>query len=288
VTTLRVHWSRVITVVISVGALLAVAAGSASAQAADPNPGAITLTTGIDFPSVYFFRGIRQEIDPRLTVFPYGDVGIALGSGDGAIKSCAINFGVWNSLNTGSSGTGSKVKTSHYEEDFYAKFTLGFAKGISAATQYTAYTSPNGSFGTVKEVLVTISQASKYAPYATFAFELSGQADGGSDEGVYGEFGVAPSWPLGGGKATLAIPLKVGLSLKNYYEGPSGDQAFGYFDGGALVTVPLTKVPSKFGSWNIHGSVDFLAFGGKDSTTRAFNNGDAGEVIVMGGIGLSY
>jgi len=105
---------------------------------------------------------------------------------------------------------------------------------------------------------------------------------------VYGEFGVAPSWPLGGGKATLAIPLKLGLSLKDYYEGTNGDQKFGYFDGGALLTVPLSRVPSKFGSWNVHGSVDFLAFGGKDSTTRAFNNDDAGEVIVMGGIGLTY
>jgi hypothetical protein len=272
-------------------ALSAVFAGSAFAQApaaADPNPGAITLTTGIDFPSVYFFRGIRQEADPELTVFPYGDVGVALWSGSGPIKSGTVNFGVWNSLNTGSSGTGSGVKTSHYEEDFYAKLTLGFARGVNGAVQYTAYTSPNGSFGTVKEILFTISHASKYAPYGTFAFELSGQADAGKNEGIYGEFGVGPSWPLFGGKATLGIPLKLGLSLKDYYEGENGDQTFGYFDAGALLTVPMSRIPSKFGSWNIHGSVDFLAFGGKYSTTRAFNNDDAGEVIVMGGIGLTY
>src|SRR3954469_1351146 len=97
---------------ISVGAavLLMLMSSSPMAQAAaDPNPGAITLTTGIDFPSVYFFRGIRQESDPKLTVFPYGDVGIALFSGDGGLKSASVDFGVWNSLNTGSSGTGSDV-----------------------------------------------------------------------------------------------------------------------------------------------------------------------------------
>lgn len=271
--------------------LLMLASGSAMAQApaaADPNPGAITLTTGVDFPSVYFFRGIRQEADPKLTVFPYGDVGVALFSGTGGVKSATVNFGVWNSLNTGSSGTGSGVKTSHYEEDFYSTLTLGFAGAMTGGVTYTAYTSPNGSFGTVKEISIKIAQASKYAPYGLVAFELSGQADGGAKKGTYGEFGAAPSWPLGGGKATFAIPLKVGLSLKDYYEGANGDQKFGYFDVGALVTIPLTGIDSKFGSWNIHGSVDFLTFGGTKSTTRAFNNGDASHVIGLGGIGLTY
>ena len=271
--------------------LLMLVSGSAMAQApaaADPNPGAITLTTGIDFPSVYFFRGIRQEADPKLTVFPYGDVGIALFTGTGGLKSVGVNFGVWNSLNTGSSGTGSGVKTSHYEEDFYSTLSLGFAAATTAGITYTAYTSPNGSFPTVKEISIKIAQASKYAPYGLVAFELSGQADGGANKGTYGEFGAAPSWPLGGGKATLAIPLKVGLSVKDYYEGANGDQKFGYFDVGALVTIPLTGIDSKFGSWNIHGSVDYLYFGGDKSTTRAFNNGDSGQVIGLGGIGLTY
>jgi hypothetical protein len=267
--------------------LLTLATGSAIAQPADPNPGAITLTTGFDIPSVYFFRGIRQEADPKFTMFPYGDVGIALFTGDGGLKSASVNFGVWNSLHTGTSGTGGGKK-SHYEEDFYSTLSLGFARGITFGTTYTAYTSPNDSFGTVKEISLKLSQASKYSPYALVAFELSGQADAGSEKGTYGEFGVAPSWPVGGGKATLAIPVKLGLSLKNYYEGPSGDSMFGYFDIGALVTAPLTGIDSKFGSWNVHGSVDFLYFGGDESTTRAFNNGDAGQAIVMGGIGFTY
>jgi hypothetical protein len=266
---------------------LAAAAGPALAQAADPNPGAITLTTGLDIPSVYFFRGIRQESDPKITMFPYGDVGIALFSGDGGVKSASINFGVWNSLQTGSSGSeGSPGKQAHYEEDFYATFSLGFAGATTAGVTYTAYTSPNGMFRTVKEVLFKVSQGSKFAPYGLVAFELSeGQADGGANKGTYAELGVAPSFPLGGGKATLAIPVKLGLSLKDYYEGADGDSKFGYIDVGALVTVPLTGVPSSFGSWNIHGGVDVFGFG---DTTKAFNKGDSAQVIAMGGIGLSY
>ena len=265
--------------------LLSLTAVPARAQASDPNPGAVTLTTGVDIPSVYFFRGIRQDTHPKFTMFPYGDVGIALYSGDGGVKSASVNFGVWNSLHTGSSGSEGAHGQLHYEEDFYTSLTLGFGGATSAGVTYTAYTSPNQGFGTVKEVLVKVSQGSKFAPYGLVAFELSGQADAGSNKGTYAEFGVAPSWPLGGGKATLAIPVKVGLSVKDYYEGLTGDEKFGYVDVGALLTVPLTGVPSNFGSWNIHFGADFLGFG---DTTKALNNGDAGQVIVLGGIGLSY
>ena len=69
--------------------------------------------------------------------------------------------------------------------------------------------------------------------------ELSGQADGGSEEGTYVELGVGPSWPLGGKGVTIGIPVKLGLSLQDYYEADGEDNKFGYFDIGALFTVPF-------------------------------------------------
>jgi len=266
--------------------VLTLAPGAASAQGDDPNPGAVTLTTGIDFPSVYFFRGIRQETDPKLTMFPYGDVGIALYSGDGGLKSAGVNFGVWNSLQTGSSGLDAVPKKRiHYEQDFYASLSLGFGGGVTFTPMFTTYTSPNGSFGTVNEISFKVAHASRFAPYGLVAFELSGQADGGSEEGTYAELGVAPSWPLGDAGVTVAIPVKLGLSLKDYYEGPTGDEKFGYADVGVLVTVPFTSSPTKFGSWNLHGGVDFFGFG---DTTKLFNQGDGGQVIASIGIGMTY
>jgi hypothetical protein len=268
--------------------LLTLTTGTANAQAADPNPGAITLTTGIDFPSVYFFRGIRQEAEPKLTTFAFGDVGIALHSGDGGLKSTSVNFGVWNSLHTGSSGSDSD-KSIHYEEDFYVMLNLGFGGGVTVTPFYTAYTSPNSSFGTVKEFAVKFAHASKFAPYGILAFELSGQADGGSDEGTYLELGVGPSWPLADGKVTVAIPVKLGLSLGDYYEAAGEDHAFGYVDAGVLFTIPFSGVPSRFGSWNLHGGVNFLGLG---DGTKSFNvkDGEAegSQVIASIGIGLSY
>jgi hypothetical protein len=262
--------------------------GTALAQASDPNPGAITLTTGIDFPSVYFFRGIRQEADPSFTMFAFGDVGIALYSSDSG-KSGSINFGVWNSINTGTSGTGTPDKKSHYEEDFYVMFNMGVGKGITITPFFTSYTSPNGSFGTVNEFAFKVAHASKFAPYGIVAFELSGQADGGSEEGTYGEIGMSPSWPLGSKGVTLAVPVKLGFSLSDYYEADGKDNGFGYFDVGALITVPFSNAPTKFGTWNLHGGVDFLALG---DGTKSFNVKDGSpegsQVIGSIGIGLSY
>jgi hypothetical protein len=261
-------------------------ADSAGAQTPppDPNEGAITLTTAVDFPTVYFFRGIRQESDPKFTTFAAGDVGISLFSGDGGLKSASVNLGIWNSLHTGTSGTNAD-KSSHYEEDFYASVSLGFARGITVTPTFTAYTSPNTSFGTVQELSFKVAHASRFAPYGLMAFEMKGQADGGENKGTYAEFGVAPSWALGGSAVTAAIPVKVGLSLKDYYEYEGTDNKFGYVDAGVLLTVPFTRIPSQYGSWNVHGGVNFLGFG---DTTKQFNNGDAGQVIVSGGIGMSY
>ena len=116
------------------------------------------------------------------------------------------------------------------------------------------------------------------------------QADAGTNGGTYIELGVGPSWTLGGGPVTLAVPLKLGLSAGDYYELNGEDHAFGYFDAGMLFTFPLTRVPSRFGSWNFHAGADAFAFG---DTTEAFNvnkDGDtsSGAFTAMFGFGVSY
>jgi hypothetical protein len=277
-------------------ALLAFAAAPApaAAQAADPNPGALTFSGAFDVPTLYYFRGIRQEVDPSLTMWPYADLKIDLMAGDGAVKSTAINFGVWNSLHTGSSGTDGVTGKLHYEEDFYAALTLGFARSVGFTTQWTSYTSPNGMFPTVKEILFKISQGSRYAPYGLIAFEVggegTGQADAGTKKGTYLEFGIGPSWPLGSGPATIAVPVKLGLSGKDYYEFAGEDNKFGYLDVGVLLTFPFTAAPSKFGTWNFHVGADAFAFG---DMTEAFNANQDGETkkgafTAVFGIGVAY
>ena len=255
-------------------------AGSVSAQTKRA-----TFNGAIDFPKVYFFRGIRQEADPKLTTFVAGDLGISLLSdGSGGVTTAGINLGTWNAFMTGSSGSDGPQDGAFYESDLYAGLTLGFGNGVSVTPMFTAYTSPNDMFKTVKEISFKVAHANRAATYALVAFEIggddSGQADAGSELGTYLELGIGPSWGIADGRATLAVPIKLGLSLKDYYELGGEDQKFGYLVGGALITVPFAD-----GKANIHGGVDFYGLG---DATKAANNGDAGEVIWSIGLGVTF
>ena len=275
--------------------LLACGAAPAMAQSADPNPGAITITGATDFASTYMFRGIRQE-DDNLIVWPYFDLGIALQSGDGLFKSVAVNLGTWNSLHTGLSGSSGATGKLWYESDFYATFSVGFTGGVTLGTTYTAYTSPNSMFSTIKELSVKgMANLSGIKPYALVAFEFDtapgvGQADAGANGGTYVELGAVPGYRLG--RVDLSVPIKIGLSAGDYYErstivaGRTGyvDDTFGYFSVAGTATVPLGG-PSRFGTWNVHGGVEFQKLG---DTTTAFNSGEDTKTIVAGGIGFTY
>ena len=82
------------------------------------------------------------------------------------------------------------------------------------------------------------------------------------------------------------MPLKLGFSLGDYYEANGEDNGFGFFDVGALITVPFSSAPTKFGTWNLHGGVNFLFLG---DGTKSFNtDGDGQQVIGSIGIGMSY
>ena len=284
-------FGKVAGVALTVTALtLALPQGAAAQAADDPNPGALTFTGGLDIlpGTAYVFRGITQESDPGLTLWPYGDIGIAAYSGDGAIKTLSVNFGVWNSLHTGSSGLDGPMEKMHYELDWYSTVSMGFGGGLSLGTTWTAYTSPNGMFGTTQEVAFKLSKAYWLNPYATLAFELSGAADG-SDTGTgsYLELGVGPTWPLADGKATITVPVKMGLSITNYYEdiNTGEETTFGFFDVGGLVTVPFGAQPGKFGSWNFHAGADVLFLG---DATASFNDGENTKFVALLGIGVTY
>src|SRR5687768_14262445 len=96
------HTQRAAAIVVAAALL---SATPAAAQSSDPNTGAITLTGGFDVLNAYMFRGIPQdEGDFGSVMWPYADLGIALFSGDGGLKSIGVNVGTWNSLHTGGAG----------------------------------------------------------------------------------------------------------------------------------------------------------------------------------------
>ena len=255
---------------------------SAAQSAGDPNPGAITLTGSMDVSNAYLFRGIPQD-DTGLILWPAADLGVALRSGGRAVRSVTVNLGMWNSLHTGITGVDGPSGKLWYESDFWTSVGVGFAGGVNVAATYTAYTSLNGAFPSVKELSLKASaRVHGTNPYALVAFELEGQADGGAVEGRYLELGAAPALGLAG--IAVAVPVKVGLSLDGYYEGLRGDERFGFFSVGGNVTVPFSSDRSRFGRWSVHGGADYVRLG----DSNALRLGDNSKVIISAGIGLSY
>jgi hypothetical protein len=286
-------------VVAAVSVIVVISAPAFAQEAAkDPNPGAMTVTGSLDFLNQYMFRGIRQN-SSGIAVWPAIDLGLAAFSGEGGLKSVGINFGTWNSLHTGDTGQDGPSGKLWYESDFYAALGFGFGGGTSFTTTYTAYTSPNNGFTTVKEIMfkLAVDDSSKLGkgavkPYIAIAQEFDtdvarGQADGGENAGTYLELGIAPGYAAP--KAGIAFPIKVGMSLSNYYELAGEDNKFGFFSIAGIATIPLGGT-TNFGSWNIHGGVEYQRLG---DTTAAFNLDDDGlpkknQVIGSIGFGFSY
>lgn len=250
-------------------AVVATVLTASPAWAQDPPP-VVVVTGGLDVTNQYNFRGIRQNTE-GVSIWPYVDFGFTPYRGEGGLKTFTFNVGSWNAIhsqiNEDDFGTGNKW----YESDFYTTAGFGFSKATLGFT-YTSYTSPADLFSHVKELSVKVGVDDSAAlgrgalkPYALIAFELDdNQADAGAESGTYLELGVAPG--VTGAKASLAIPVKVGLSISDYYEFGGEDEKFGYFSIAGIVTVPLGA------HLNIHGGAEFQAFG--DSVKEYNSFGD--------------
>jgi hypothetical protein len=269
-------------------ALLLLGASNAAAQVD------LAVTGGLDVTNQYNFRGIRQN-GSEVSIWPYIDIGIPAWSGDGALKAVTLNLGTWNAFHTeldnGVNLDGEVSSNKWYESDLYATLGLGFGPTV-LSFNYTSYTSPGNWFSHVKEFGIKLAYDDSGAlgrgalkPYALVAFELddAGQADGGAAKGTYVELGVAPGYS--GSRASIAFPIKVGLSASDYYEfGTGSDSKFGYFSIAGIVTVPINS------NWNVHGGGELQMFG---DNVKAYNGfGDAGDGSVAGiasiGIGFSF
>jgi hypothetical protein len=251
------------------------AAAAAPAPPEASTPAKIyTVTTGLDFTSAYLFRGILQESGGAIGQ-PSADIAFALKHG------ITADVGTWNSIHS-TADVGN-----WYESDFFASVSFTAGK-LKPGLLYTSYTSPADRFATVHELagtLVVDDSKSKFplSPKVVLAFELAdGEADGGQNKGTYLELGIKPALKLAP-KATLYIPVKTGLSVNHYYEGPTGDNTFGYFDLGGQLSVPL--VSGKSGALEAHGGIDFMWLG---DNMKALNSGDSFKPVALIGMTFTY
>ena len=262
------------------GALVMATLTSSPAWAQDPAP-VVVVTGALDVTNQYNFRGIRQNTE-GVSIQPYVDFGFVPYKGDGGLKAVGLNVGSWNAFNSQINEADFDTSNKWYESDFYATLGFGFSKASLGMT-YTSYTSPADLFAHVKELAFKLaaddsSVLGKGAlkPYALLAFELDdNQADAGAKKGKYLELGVAPGYA--GSKASLAVPVKVGLSAGDYYEfGTGSDDTFGYVSVAAIVTVPMGSHA------NIHFGGEFQKFG---DALKAYNGQDQ---VGIGSVGLGF
>lgn len=264
-------WRRTACAVLLAAGLAGGAAASARAQTG-PNGGAITLTGSMDAGTAYFRRGIPQD-DTGVILWPAIEGAAAMS------PNLTVRVGSANSLHTGDRGLNGPTGRLWYASEFYgsAAYAIG---GTTVSASYTAFTSPNGAFGSVQEVAAIVSHGGRYRPYALLSQEVRGQLDAGLEKGRYLEVGAAPTYGTG---VTLAFPVKAGFSLGHYYEGMTGDERFGFLSVGARASKSLTQA-SKFGRWNIHGGVEYVMLGDRNE----LQFGSASTVIGSAGIGFSY
>src|SRR5688572_4912362 len=268
----------------------------------DPNPGKVSLAATHDFTNAYMFRGLRQD-DTHMTptgpetglwMYPFAEARVDLHDDDDGVTDVALRIGTWNGLNTGGAGTAGPSGKLWYESRFYSAVDVTFGSGITVGGGYTAYPSPNNSFSTVKELSFRVAADERtrpaglaLRPHALVALEFDtepgfGQADGGVNAGTYLELGVAPGLIESG--FAVAFPVRVGLSLNDYYELAGVDHKFGYLSLGAIASVPLVRSPT-YGGWDVHGGLEFQSLG---DTPEAFNRGDQSKIIATIGLGFSY
>ncbi|MGE3174680.1 MAG: hypothetical protein AB7O97_18755 [Planctomycetota bacterium] len=250
---------------------------------------------GVDFASQYFFRGIQQE-NQGVIAQPWLELGYGLYTDDGALRSLDLTFGLWNSLHDGP--TGSANGAMWYESDFYVGLTGAIGDRVTCGATYTAYHSPNGRFGTVEELALSVGfdddgllgeTFGGLQPSLVVAFELSGQADGGADLGTYAQLGIEPGFDagkVGDLELTVSVPVTLGFSLGDYYEFATGSEdSLGFVDVGVAVSSPLDFMPSRAGAWDGTLALHFLMLG---DNNEALNSGEDSELIVSFGLSTSF
>jgi len=271
-------------------ALLLAAPGTRAAV----NTGNVNFNAGMDFTTAYFFRGILQERNGFIWQ-PHGEIDYHIYKNEnGLLTDFTIYAGNWNSIQSEKTLASGHGPGNWYEADIWAGLQFGFYNTLTFRPFYYVYTYPNGAFPTVQEMdlLASLNDAQWLGPFALnpsvlMAWEIQNTALG-SKEGTYAEVDINPNWvvlPSDTYPVTLALPMQVGMSVSDYYDAPHADQGFGFYKGGATLSVPLAFIPEKYGSWSVAGGAAVYVF---NSNLKELNKGNNPWVVGTWSLNWTY
>jgi hypothetical protein len=254
-----------------------------------------TLTTA------YITRGVLLENQGVI----YQNVGELYFKLSDEPKVTAI-VGMFNSVNDEATDAGvaeggidRTTVTKWYEFDWWAGGSFALSKDFSLGLLYQEFHSPNGGFSSCKNVQAKLSYSDASTPWAEKGFalnpyviafyELDGKAGTGSDEGLYIEVGVSPSFALTKGGAypvTLSIPITAGFGFDDFYE---DDDHFGFVAGGVSLSFPLAFIPPKYGAWTGSVGATYYYYGdGVDDFNQGTGNDDDHIIVGTASVALSF
>jgi hypothetical protein len=294
--TIARRWRRWLTVGLVAYTIVVGAPQDATAAEEQGNTGRISLNMGVDWVTEYFFRGIAQQVG-GVNFQPYGSVAFTLVDNAGPLTALTATPGIWNNWHAGGGNLVEPVDPEFwYESDLYFTLAATLGEAVTVGLTYTAYTSPNDSFGTVQELALSLTLndsqwlgAFALNPSLLVAGELTGQADAGRARGVYVQLGINPGYTFAPESAyplTVSFPVTLGLSASDYYEFATGDNpTFGYVQFGPAFAVALGFIPKRFGTWVVKGALELLVLG---DTLEAVNDNEALKPIGRIGVSLVY
>ncbi len=258
---------------------------------AGPNTGAVTFTLDQNIVTSYIFRGAVRE-DQGLIYQPSITINATLMESEDAISSLDVYATIWNSIH-GDNTASTNSNRPWFETDYVIGAVLGLPAGLTLDSSVVFYTYPNGGLGAITELDFVLSYddadlMAEYGlptmnPYLLFAVEL---AAAGATEETYLELGIEPSFAVYESEdfpITLAVPVKVGMGLDNYY----GDGWFGFVSAGLIFSTPLNMIPVEFGAWEASAGV-VAVWADEAGSTALVGNQDDIEVYGTFGLTMTY
>jgi hypothetical protein len=293
--------------VVAAALMVSPATTIAQDEIAPINTGNWSFDLGSDIVTAYWFRGLSQGSINRQGVIlqPFMQATVDLWSRNE--WSLAGTVGTWNSLTTAQNGGGG-----WYESDLLAGVTIGMPANLEMGITYALLYNPSGGAEFAQEIDLELSyddsgywkaagiEAEGFnglQPYVLLVTEVSGASDGiGSGSAWYLELGITPTLlvcPNEDYPITMAVPVKIGLSLDDYYEttATSGSDTFGFGSVGVDLSMPLAAiVPAQFGAWTVHAGVDalFLNSDLRTISTAAGTGSDNVQIVGKVGASMSY
>lgn len=273
----------------------------------------LNVDFGSMFPTAYFYRGFGRE-NQDLIVQPFLGLDASLFRGvperDGTlgqiISDISLHADIIGTFANGPFGSDTYGEA-WTEVIFKAGGSITFFDRLTFMTEYENVESIHTNYRDVHQVNFGFSfddsdpeYPFSLQPYMLFSWEVEDESDGGwlsqandnnpiFKSGLYLEVGIEPEVELielwMKEPVTVSFPAKIGFSLFDYYQDPTGsDDFFGYGSIGAMFHVPLFELPATGGRGllcTFDAGVEFLFLGASARRlSEAVGTGDSNFVPI--------